>query len=121
MCNFCNVVEDYTHFFIRCNYLNQFWDKIKNLLIALNFEVNITLKHLVIGYKIHDREYFDFNYMLSILAFSIYKSYYVSEQKKKRINVFKLFICELNKHVRDYKFKHKSVLFNKVIKYIESM
>ena len=40
---------------------------------------------MVFGYKIFDKDYFDFNYFfLTILGFSIYKPYYVSEQKTKQ-------------------------------------
>ena len=121
LCNICNVEEDYNHLFISCNYLKQFWDQIKKLLKTIHFDFNITLVHLVIGYKIYDREYFDINYLFSILAFSIYKSYYVSEQKTKNIDVFKLFACKLRKKVREFNLKHKSVLLQKVLKRIETI
>jgi hypothetical protein len=51
---------------------------------------NIRLQHLVFGYKIFDKEYFDLNYFLTILAFTIYKSYYVSEQKITTTDVYLL-------------------------------
>lgn len=53
----------------------------------VNFGINISLKHLVLGYKIIDKEYFDVNYILTFLGYSIYKSYNVSEQKTKAIDV----------------------------------
>jgi len=43
-------------------------------------ENNIRLQHLVFGYNIFDKEYFHLNYFLTILAYTIYKSYNVSEQ-----------------------------------------
>ena len=60
----------------------------------LKFENNIRLQHLVFAYKIFDKEYFHLNYFLTILAFTIYKSYYVSEQKAKTIDVYLLFKIE---------------------------
>jgi hypothetical protein len=51
---------------------------------------NIFLKHIVFGYKIFEKDYFDFNYFLAILGFSIYKAYYVSEQKTKQVNIYSL-------------------------------
>jgi hypothetical protein len=58
-----------------------------------NIENFVTLRHIVFGYKIFDKDYFYFNYFLSILGFSIYKTYYVSEQKTKTSkHIF--FICE---------------------------
>ena len=58
---------------------------IPELFKKVNFEINISLKYLVLGYKIFDKEYFDFNYILTILGYSIYKSHKVSEQKTKAI------------------------------------
>jgi hypothetical protein len=42
------------------------------------------------AYIIFDKDYFDFNYFLTILGFSIYKAYYVSEQKTKQVNIYSL-------------------------------
>jgi hypothetical protein len=50
---------------------NKYWKK-------SNIENFVTLKHIVFGYKIFDKDYFDFNYFFAILGFSIYKAYYVS-------------------------------------------
>ena len=58
---------------------------------TIKFENNIRLQHLVFGYKIFDKEYFQLCYFLAILAFTIYKSYYVSEQKTKKIDIYLLF------------------------------
>jgi hypothetical protein len=55
----------------------------QQILKKSNIENFVTLKHIVFGYKIFDKDYFDFNYFLAILGFSIYKAYYVSEQKTK--------------------------------------
>ena len=66
--------------------------KIQQILKKSNIENFVTLKH--IGYKIFDKDYFDFNYFLTILGFSIYKSYYVSEQKTKQVNIYSLFVRE---------------------------
>jgi hypothetical protein len=41
--------------------------------------------------------------MVLILGFSIYKSYYLSEQKTKNVNVYTFFIYELNKRIDDIK------------------
>ena len=81
LCNFCGQDEDYLHHFMSCPYLKEFWVKIQQILKTSNIENFVTLKHIVFGYKIFDKDYFDFNYFLTILGFSIYKAYYVSEQK----------------------------------------
>jgi hypothetical protein len=47
-----------------------FWVKIQQILKKTNIENFVTLKHIVFGYKIFDKDYFDFNYFLTILGFS---------------------------------------------------
>ena len=80
-CNFCDQDEDYLHYFISCPYLKEFWVKIQQILNKSKIENCVTIKHIVFGYKIFDKDYFDLNYFLAILGFNIYKAYYVSEQK----------------------------------------
>jgi hypothetical protein len=41
----------------------------------MGIEAKITLKHIVLGYKIDDKNYFVLNILL-LVGFSIYKSYY---------------------------------------------
>ena len=74
--------------YITCPYLKEFWVKIQQILKKSNIENFVTLKHIVFGYKIFDKDYFDFNYFLAILGFSIYKAYYVSEQKTKQVSIY---------------------------------
>ena len=77
--------------------------KIYNLFKSNNLEFTLKLKHLIFGYKISDNNYYGVNYFITILGFSIYKSYYLSEQKTKNVNVNKCFIYELNKRIDDIK------------------
>ena len=77
--------EDCINLLMSCKYLSHSWKKVTELFKMVNFEINISLKHLVFGYKIFVKEYFDFNHILAILGYSICKSYYVSEQKTKAI------------------------------------
>ncbi len=56
---------------------------------------------MIFGYKVHDKEYFEINYFLTILSFSIFKSYYLSDQKNKEINVFKLFTSEYCSRIKE--------------------
>ena len=107
LCNFCQIEEDYIHLFMSCKYLSYFWKKVTELIKKVNFEINISLKHLVLGYTIFDKEYFDFNYILAILGYSIYKSFYVSEQKTKAIDAYSLFVRELRSRLN---FKMHNIL-----------
>ena len=80
-----------------------FWEKIYNLFKSNNLEFTLKLKHLIFDYKISDNNYYGANYFITILGFSIYKSYYLSEQKTTNINVYTIFIYELNKRIDDIK------------------
>jgi hypothetical protein len=100
-CNFCGNEEDYLHYFITCSFFKTFREKIYNLFKSNNLEFTLLkLKHLILGYKISDNNYYGVNYFITILGFPIYKSYYLSEQN---VNVYKFFIYELNKRIDDIK------------------
>jgi hypothetical protein len=49
------------------------------------------LNTISIGYKIDDKNYLALNFLITVLVFSIYKSYYISEQKTKYIDVYRIF------------------------------
>ena len=72
-CNICGNEEDHLHYFITCS-----------LFKSNNLEFTLKLKHLIFGYTISDNNYYGVNYFITILGFSIYKSYYLSEQKTKK-------------------------------------
>jgi hypothetical protein len=84
-------------------FFKRFGKKIYNFFQSNNLEFTLKLKHLVFGYKISDNNYYGVNYFITILGFSIYKSYYLSEQKTKNVNVYTNFIYELNKRIDDIK------------------
>jgi hypothetical protein len=113
-CNFCGQDEDYLHYFISCPYLKEFWVKIQQMLKKSNIENFVTLKHIVFGYKI-----FDFNYFLTILGFSIYKAYYVSDQKTKQVNIYSLFVREYITRISQVQKLQNSKLLAKIRKNIE--
>ena len=54
------------------------------------------LESLVFGYKIYDQAYFDLNLLITLIFFSIYKAYYISNQKQKKVDIFKIFKDEVN-------------------------
>ena len=97
LCNVYKVEEDYDHLFMSCKYLDIFWNKINEMLKKVQFENNIKLQHLVFGYKIFDKEYFHLNYFLALLAFTIYKSCYVSNKRQRQL----MFICYLKVNFKE--------------------
>ena len=71
---------------------------------------------LIVGYTIFDKEYVHQNYFLTILAFSIYKSYYVSEQRTKKIDVYLLFKNEFQRKMKENKLLGINSRFQEYIK-----
>ena len=67
LCKLCNIEEDYSQYFITCIF-KEFWGKIKEVLKKCGIENYITLYHLVFGYKIFDKGYYDFNYVYSLFV-----------------------------------------------------
>jgi hypothetical protein len=120
-CNLCGLSkdQDYLHYFISCPYLKEFWVKILQILKKSNIENFVTLNHIVFGYKIFDKDYFDFNNSLTILGFSIYKAYYVSEQKTKQVNIYSLFVREYITRISQVQKLQNSKLLAKIRKIIE--
>ena len=84
-------------------FFETFWENIYNLFQSNNLEITLKLTHLIFGYKISDKNYYGVNYFITILSFSIYKSYYLSEQKTKNVNFYNFFIYELNKRIDEIK------------------
>ena len=52
---------------------------------------------------------------LAILAFIIYKSYYVSEQKAKKIDVYQLFKNEFQRKMKENKLLGINSLFKSIL------
>ena len=75
-------------------FFKKFFGEITEELKKRGIENDITLYHFVFGYKIFHKNYYDLNYFLTIVGFSIYESYYISEQKTKRVDVYSLFVRE---------------------------
>ena len=108
LCNNCQFTEHYEHFFFECKRLEVFWRIIKNLFSKLKLGEHIlTLKNLVTGYKIKE-EYDDINYLLTLIGSSIYKSYYVSNQRREICDIINILVREIkfilfyekNDHIR---------------------
>jgi hypothetical protein len=112
LCNFCKLDEDYSHYFITCTFLKEFWTK------KFCIEDKITLKHIVLGYKIDDKNYLALNFLITVVGFSIYKPYYISEQKTKYIDVHRIFANEYIERINENKTIQKCTFLMKVNNYI---
>lgn len=90
-CKFCNNNENYEHFFIECAYLDIFWGKIDTTFKKCGFQKTFrTLKSMIIGYKIEFIEYNFTNMLLNIIAYCIYKTYYMSDRRTKNIDMLNI-------------------------------
>ena len=71
----------------------------------------LTLQNLVTGYKVKV-EYDDINYLLTIIGFSIYKSYYASNQRREICDIINILVRE-NKFIL---FHGKNDRIRKIVK-----
>ena len=85
---------------------------------GLGIETKITLKHIVLGYKIDDKNYLALYFLITVVGFSIYKSYYIPEQKTKYIDVYRIFVNEYIKRIKGNKTLQKCTFLMKVKNYI---
>jgi hypothetical protein len=56
----------YSHYFITCTFLKEFWTKFQNLMKGLGIENKITLNHIALGYKIDDKNYLALNFLITV-------------------------------------------------------
>jgi hypothetical protein len=84
----------------------------------MGIENKITLKHIVLGYKIDDKNYLTLIYLIKVVGFFIYKSYYISKQKTKYIDVYRIFDNEYIKRINENKPLQKCTFLMKVKNYI---
>ena len=101
LCCICREEENYEHFFTKCRYIQQFLNQINECFRALGYHKNmITLENLALGYKIQYSKYNTTNYLLSYIGYAIYKSYYISEQKSKVVNILNILKNELQMAIK---------------------
>ena len=74
-----------------------------------------TLEYLVIGYKPNQSNYVELNNILSIISYSIFKSYCISENRKKYLDILYFAKAEVLKVFEISKvMKNESKLFRDV-------
>ena len=122
LCTYCNTKDDYEHFFFLCRYNHEYWQEIYKLFTFLQIDKHLfCLENLVTGYKIHDIAYFEINYILTIVFFSIYKAHYASNQKEKKVNIFSIFKTEIYNIIalHNSRKEKQSMLMSKILRYID--
>jgi hypothetical protein len=68
-------------------------------------------------YNIDDKNYLTLIFLITVVGFSIYKSYYISEQKTKYIDVNRIFANEYIKRINENKTLQKCTFLMKVKNY----
>jgi hypothetical protein len=68
LCNFCKLDEDYSHYFYLC-LSKRVWTIFQNLMKGLGIETKITLKHIVLGYKIDDKNDLALRICITVVGF----------------------------------------------------
>ena len=117
-CILCNEIDDYQHFFIDCKRLNNLKLEIEKLLAKLGVaNCSWNLKNIVIGYKINNKDYLFINIFITIVAFTIYKDFYINNcdtSLTKEKNLFNLLKYELtlrNKLLKKYALSNRMKQF----------
>lgn len=104
-CKHCKIKEDYEHYFITCRYLENFWVKMNKIIKQIQFGTHlISLKHIIFGYKNAVEEYNSINIFLTIIMFSIYKAYCMTNGKESIIDVYEIFRMEFQNYI--FLFNH---------------
>ena len=77
-------------------------------------------KHIVLGYNIYDKNLSNIRFFVkqNVVGFSIYKSYYISEQKTKHSNVYRLLVNEYIKRIKEKKTLQNCAFLMKVKNHI---
>ena len=96
-CLVCKEKENYKHLYLACKYNKKYWQEVKKMTTNLYIGDHVfNLESLVFGNKIYDQAYFDLNLLITLIFFSIYKAYYISNQKQKKVDIFKIVKYEVN-------------------------
>ena len=69
------------------------------------------LKFIVIGYKIAHPEYFFLNILLTLVGFSIYKAYFLSNNWTNHYDIYHIFKSEFELIRRFHESKQKNITF----------
>ena len=97
-CLFCDSHDDYKHMFCKCTRLDFFWNKILHAFSKMGIgKIENSLKTVIFGYKMRNKDYYWVNKILSLCYFIIFKSYCIGKDKK--IDVYVLFRKEIDYRV----------------------
>ena len=86
LCDCCKVIKNYEDQNIDCPVLNVLWTKINEAFKKCKIERQMNkFQYIVLGYKPGSSKYREINLILSLIGYAIFKSYCVSENRKKTL------------------------------------
>jgi hypothetical protein len=92
----CKENENYEHFYFGCTYSKTYWQEVKKMTTNLYIRDHVfNLETLVFCYKIYDQAYFDLNLLITLIFLYINKAYYISNQKQKKVDIFKVILHQI--------------------------
>ena len=69
----------------------------------------LTLKNIVIGYKIQHPEFYHINTLITYIAFAMYKVFYISELKTKNVCTLNIFKHLIFMQLSLYKYRQTNI------------
>ena len=103
-CVFCKCKEDISHMLYECTRIKPIWGTISNCL-----QLNILLKHIILGVPCHNYISENRNICITIVTFSIYSSWY-----KNSINNGNYATVDLKRNIRE-KLSFYAEVFGKLL------
>ena len=97
LCNICNEIDNYDHFFTKCKYFENLRLKMHEIFTKIGYAKNmLQLENFVFGYKISENAYDNTNIFFTFMGYEIYKCYCMSEQRIKAIDLLNICKTDLN-------------------------
>ena len=115
--------ETYKHLFVECNPIMNVWEQICNWLLTIGYKLQLQYiyKYLIVGYKIIYNEYNEFNEFLTIISYSIFRAYYISDNWTKNVNVLKIVLNDIAERIQIYtSINRPCLLLTKIITIAQS-
>ena len=96
ICRKCGECDDIEHFFVTCKGLDHLWHDVSSNFKRIGVTENLrTTLCMVLGHRLNQEEYTEVNFILTILGYSIFKAYCLSENRREYINMSSLFFNDL--------------------------
>lgn len=118
LCEICRIQENYEHLFIDCPVLYTLWAKLNRCFSKCRFDKQMNnLQYLILGYKPGQENYNELNYILSLIGYSIFKAYCISENRKTYVDTMFIVKSELQKATEVVKALNTNTKYDLLLKF----